>query len=470
MANHQHTIPPRKPGKPAHPQFRCCRCAKSTRKESNFAICSLSPEHGGRLCEACCVLLQVDIHATNLDCNNWSKIIPSCSKCTKMTDELYTCACCEIDICYTCCTDWSINLFYGKQIDTIICKTCFPSEFFNDENGDPLYEFTTTRMAIGDRLLGYCRACDMFHDTYQKTIDDFCPLQVQEIPPMVNKIRTKNGKPRLRQANSYNPNRFGYFININRNIDAISDDNNLIETIDTFHKIKHFFESQVDSDSTIRASPPINNKKPSKFRSKNIFPYNIPSKENNSKTKSAFKPETPDISTKTNIIDTAISISVSKRFENMDAKINEIASRIEGIELSIRPHPASSHAFKSKSGKWIKETTCQTPKNDTPLTNYYPNQSNDKVDSKTIENFLNSFTTSMNLIKNFSSPNNHSQRNYNNNQKNFNSYHGDEPPFPSEPQHNSNNPSKQGQNYGNRLGHPNRPGYYRKNFRRNQKF
>lgn len=450
MSQHVHITPPRKPGKPAHPEFRCCRCAKSTRKEKNFVICSMSNEIGGRLCENCAQLLNIDYSEIH-DCQKWAMITYACSKCMKVDDELYTCACCETDVCYSCCTDWTINLFYGKQIDTIICTKCFPEIFFNDEAGNPLVEFLSTRMSVGDRILGYCRACDMFHDTFQKTIDDFCPLETKDIPPMVNKIRKFHNKIPLRQSHSYNPNKFGHYVSIKRNLQDDNDSvSSVAESSDTLLKIKHFFESQKDNDSTsiIRASPPLINNQVSNPINKKTF-------------ESTFKPEQPNEQEISNIIETAVSISMSKRFDHLDARFNDLNSKFDGLKLSMRPHPASTLPYKNSHGLWIQDTSCQTPRNDNPLTNFFPNSQENQIDSKSIENFINSFNYTMETIRNFSSQNNHPQFNQNFN-KNFSNR------SPQNHNNNSQTPTQNNDRFANRNRNNNQN--FSQNYKRSNKF
>ena len=385
MALHVHIVPPPKAGRPVKLINRCCRCGSSTRNQDNYICCSKSDNPGGKLCEKCIIDLNLDIDSNHeYNCADWELNKICCFYCAKAIDEIFTCNICEEYVCEDCCCNWSINLFFDKGIPAIVCKKDFPDVLFADSNNKPLRHFESHVMGPADRVLLYCIMCDCYHDSYQKTRENFCPLLPNMFPPMVNLIRKMNNLP-LEDSHDLDfagpvkkvdRNYLGFDFcdsttsasisvisnNNSKNIINLWSSNNKKSILDNFNKSKN-------------KSKPIK-----KRRSKSSVVESIriiDSKSNLPKNNKIFFAEKISNNEEQNIAKTASTLLVNKRLDDQSASLNLIIKKLNQFE-----HQNNKTAFRNNYNAYrhtpyenarnesVADLACQTPDGDQLLTKY----------------------------------------------------------------------------------------------------
>ena len=323
------------------------------------------------------------------DCADWKINKICCFYCAKTIDEIFTCIICEEYVCEDCCCEWSVNLFFDKGIPAIVCKKDFPNVLLSDSDNKPLRHFNTSVMGPADRILMNCTMCDCYHDSYQKTRENFCPLLPNMFPPIVNFIRKMNGLP---LEVSHNLDFAGPVIKVNRsylgydNIDSITSDsisvisNNNTDTILNLWPSdikKSIFDNSPTTKSIKKKSK--SSTKLKKTRSKSSVVESIRIINSNSKipnNKIFFAEKIADNEEK-HIATTASTMIINKRLDDQSASLNTILKK-----LNLFEHQNNKTAFKNNYNAFrytpyenarnetVADLACQTPDGDQPLTKF----------------------------------------------------------------------------------------------------
>ena len=234
-------------GRPTAITNRCVRCGISTLNKPKIS-CTKSDDPGGNLCLPC----SNKIPESKLDdCHMWSLDQKSCHTCDTITDELFHCVICNEDNCTDCITEWSMRAFIYNNNSFFCCNKCFPDKFRCDKNNTPLYHGKEI-MGPADRMMGYCFACDQYHDLYLKNDDTFCPLLEDEIPPMINKIwKLKFAAPSTAKNTSSAPptETFNFLKFYNENNPIVNNPNRRGDSI----PIHRSFDELVETSSNVSA-------------------------------------------------------------------------------------------------------------------------------------------------------------------------------------------------------------------------
>ena len=311
------------------------RCCRSTKNKPHIK-CKKSNEPGGNLCDPCSKIVPVIDHN---NCHLWSDNSKTCNACEICTDEVFHCVICNSEFCDDCVTEWSMRAFIFNNNTFFCCKKCFPDKFLCDNDNDPLYHKKTI-MGPADRMLGYCFACDQYHDTYLKNDDSFCPLLENEIPPMIKKIwalkkqensfiqptnnqNSSSAPPPVEvdflqfymdtNENVINPNRKGDSINIYRSIEKLlnsknSLQNSIFNLSDVSENLKSSNNIDVGNSPNIITSPDIT--KPGKI---------------------TFNTETERNAASDTINSTAFNLNLSSEIHKLTACFKNLESQVKSI-------------------------------------------------------------------------------------------------------------------------------------------